>query len=140
MLRLLCAIMCFAATLASGWSIPDTEVNALCEFYTKTNGENWRTSTGWAGKASEVKVDPCTWYGVTCKNGRVNAISLSMNSLSGVIPESFGDMTEMISFDFGVNRLTGTFPKTLTRLTKLYAISIRENNLRGTLDFSKFRK
>lgn len=137
MLYNLIATAAFIATCV-GWSIPDTEVSALCDFYVSTGGPEWTASDGWAATVSAVQEDPCTWYGVTCKDGHVNALSLPRNNLNGVFVESFGDLTELISFDFGANKMHGQYPKSLTKLTKLYALSVRENEMSGPLDFSAF--
>lgn len=131
--------LCVAAMVVSacmGWSIPDEEVKALCFFYSRTGGPRWTIRDGWVSHFANVTEDPCTWYGVTCKDGHVNALSLPRNNLEGVIPESLGDLTELVSFDFGVNKLRGTFPFSMQRLRKLYAISVRENSLTGPLDFA----
>lgn len=135
---MLSLLLATTVTTTLGWSVPDTEVSALCDFYANTNGPEWSVSDGWAPTLSSVKEDPCTWYGVTCKAGHINALSLPRNNINGVFVESFGDLTELISFDFGVNKLHGSYPKSLSKLTKLYAISVRENELSGSLDFSSF--
>ena len=134
------AIALFAATMTACtcWSVPDSEVKALCDFYANAGGPEWSVSEGWAATPSAVKEDPCTWYGVTCKAGHINALSLPRNNIKGVFVESFGDLTELISFDFGVNKLRGAYPQSMKKMTKLYAISVRENELSGPLDFSAF--
>ena len=43
---------------------PQSQIDALTDLYTSTNGPSWTTQTNW------LEGDPCSnhWYGVTCNN------------------------------------------------------------------------
>jgi hypothetical protein len=63
---------------------------ALAELYIATDGANWVHTGGWL-----VNQNVCTWYGVGCYSGNVVSLSLQNNNLSGAIPESFGNITNL---------------------------------------------
>eukprot|EP01064_Diplonema_japonicum_P020314 TRINITY_DN2955_c0_g3_i2.p1 TRINITY_DN2955_c0_g3~~TRINITY_DN2955_c0_g3_i2.p1 ORF type:complete len:710 (+),score=161.77 TRINITY_DN2955_c0_g3_i2:54-2183(+) len=136
-----------------GTAIPPTQLTALKDLYTATNGQNWRHNTNWMnGK------DPCDgsapWYGVTCikvtertlqhlwtKVG-VTAIQLPSNNLAGPIPPTLGtalaDTLQML--DLSSNFLVGVLPQNLLRgLPYLHTLYIEPQTgddkyaLKGTL-------
>ena len=43
---------------------PQSQIDALTDFYTSTNGPSWFNNTNW------LEGDPCSnqWFGVTCNN------------------------------------------------------------------------
>jgi Leucine-rich repeat (LRR) protein len=56
----------------------------LDSIYILTNGDNWKNNTGWKDRYISGKCDPCNgWYGVSCKNGRVDSINFFDNKLDG---------------------------------------------------------
>jgi Leucine-rich repeat (LRR) protein len=66
--------------------------------------------------------------GVSCDGGQVSSISLSNNNLSGTIPESISDLTNLQILYLDTNRLT-SIPGNLTGLTSLSEVTIRNNYL-----------
>ncbi|GLJ05834.1 hypothetical protein SUGI_0026370 [Cryptomeria japonica] len=83
--------------------------------------------------------DPCfvvAWDGIQCMNisstVRVAEIDLSRRNLTGTIPPSLGQMTELVQISFDGNNLSGAFPN-LSSLTKLERLYLQNNNLSGTI-------
>jgi Leucine-rich repeat (LRR) protein len=50
---------------------------ALVEFYNAMNGDGWHNKTGWKTSSLEG------WHGVSFKNGRISALKMENNNLSG---------------------------------------------------------
>ena len=119
------------------------EKAALEEFYSSTDGPNWRTNENW------LTGDPCLnyWYGVMCnKFGQVISIHLFENSLTGVIPDSIVDLTYLTTFNIfndgreyeGVdnvykNTITTWNPK-IHELMLLQEINFMYLDMTGTID------
>ena len=66
------------------------ECQALVDFYTDTNGDNWVNTGGWL-----VNTNVCTWSGVSCYQNHVGTIHLESNNLSGALSSSFGNFTKL---------------------------------------------
>jgi Leucine-rich repeat (LRR) protein len=75
-----------------------SECDSLVDFFASTSGQDWTTATGW-----NTATDPCSWYGVTCNNGRLTGLSLSDNNLSGSIPRSFEAFTDLATVSLSGN-------------------------------------
>jgi hypothetical protein len=81
-------------------STPDSEINALKQFYEDTRGDSWVHKDGWLTgmlKTNNKKVifthtfigDPCAypnWYGVNCSSttSSVSELILTQNNLAGM--------------------------------------------------------
>ena len=69
--------------------IPDSEYQALVDFYKAAGESNWNNK--W--NTRENNLHEVAWYGVTVENGHVTGIDLSGTSnISGTIPSSFGNL------------------------------------------------
>ena len=85
---------------------------ALTNFFDLTDGEGWRESAGWPGGAALEE-----WHGVrTDSLGRVTALELSGNGLSGGLPGGVGDLARLTSFRIDGNPLAGRLPLSLAGL------------------------
>ena len=68
-----------------------TDRAALTDLYNSTDGANWTTNTNW-GSAEPLG----RWYRVTTDtDGRVTALRLRYNHLSGTLPASLGNLTSL---------------------------------------------
>ena len=88
----------------------------LVALYNATEGGSWTTRTNWlSGRPLDE------WHGVTTDSGgRVTALNLSSNSLTGALPAALGDLTNLeIAVALGSNPLTGPIPAALGDLTNL---------------------
>ena len=81
----------------------------LAAFYEATGGDHWTDNTNWL---SEVPLNE--WYGVTTDDkGRVTALDLSHNELTGPIPSSLGQLYNLQTLYLGGNDWTGCIPSVL---------------------------
>ena len=97
---------------------------ALFWLYENLGGAQWTRNVGWAAEGNPCTMnarwvgvgclDPCdTWRdGPDCTAGRVTAIYLSENRLSGGLGNwsSSGVLTNLSFFDLSFNNLSGTLP------------------------------
>ena len=86
-----------------------------------TNNMNWSTSTEAIPSASELEA----YQGVTLTNGRVTALELSSNNLTGRLPTVLGDLDSLKTLRLDGNNLTGPLPLHLASLTKLSTLEFQ---------------
>ena len=106
---------------------------ALEDFYLSTNGQQWTNNSGW------MKGDPCQngWYGIYCSSdGRVLELTLVYNLLSGSIPTSITDLTQLQVLMLYSNNIQGTIPAGLFALSSLQTLDLDNNQIGGTLPSS----
>lgn len=85
---------------------------ALKELFGETGGSGWVDTTGWL---ADTVLDE--WFGVdTDSLGRVSALDLGENGLTGMLPEVVGELSALGSLDVAGNGLTGELPRSLTDL------------------------
>ena len=106
-------------------SCPGEEREILSMFHDSTQGDMWEESGGWN---TENVLDD--WHGVeTDANGRVTALSLPGNRLSGEAPEAlrcFGGLEELRELDLSGNPdLQGELPRGLSELDSFGVLDIR---------------
>ncbi len=86
--------------------------SALKELFEETGGSGWADSSGWLG---DTVLDE--WFGVGIDSlGRVSALDLGENGLTGMLPETVGELSALSSLDIAGNALTGELPRALTDL------------------------
>lgn len=90
-------------------SIPVDECGALVAIYVATGGENWINKEGWLEAP-----DPCSWHGVSCSEGKVVALDLYSNNLTGTLPLEIGGFPDMKTLTINGNPLSGPIPLTIT--------------------------
>ena len=115
-------------TAADGGSVASDRA-ALVALYKATEGASWSTRTNWlSGRPLDE------WHGVTTNSvGRVTALDLSVNQLTGPIPAELGALTNLERLDLGGNQLTGRIPAELGDLTNLESLFLWENQLTGPI-------
>ncbi|HYK87445.1 MAG TPA: leucine-rich repeat domain-containing protein [Acidobacteriota bacterium] len=88
-------------------------------------------TVGWSGQAGTE----CGWYGVTCNSGQtsVTAINLSDNHLSGTIPSTLGNLSNLQELNLSGNQLSGPIPAALDNLTNLQHLDLSGNQLSGLI-------
>lgn len=118
------------------------ERQALIDFYTSTNGANWKNTV--ANNKPWLINDPTSlvssWYGVTVSNNRVTKLSLSKNNVTGTLPNSIGNLSNLTQLILSSNEIGGTLPTTLGQMTGLRGIHISNNNFSGTLPVVSLKK
>ena len=106
-----------------------TDRAALVALYNATGGANWTNSTNWLTNEALSE-----WYGVTTdENGRVTALDLYDNELSGSIPEELGDLTSLQRLSLHRNGLSGEIPAELGDLANLQELYLYDNQLTGEI-------
>lgn len=108
--------------------IPRTECDTLALLYNETNGPNWRRNTNWLATDT-----PCSWYGVSCTNGRVTGLDLDRNGLTGPLPAELANLTLLEQLLLTKNELTESIPSTLGTLGRLQELQLDDNNLAGAI-------
>lgn len=60
-------------------------------------------------------------------------ISLSLNNFTGGIPESIGQLVNVVKLDLSQNKLTGPIPKAIGKMASLQELYLFENELSGPI-------
>ncbi|KAF3561064.1 hypothetical protein DY000_02015549 [Brassica cretica] len=71
----------------------------------------------------------------TTDNGNMHRILVAC-SFSGQIPESIGDLEQLIYLSLNLNQFSGRIPASIGRLSDLYWFDIADNQIEGTLPVS----
>jgi gliding motility-associated-like protein/uncharacterized delta-60 repeat protein len=109
-----------------------SERAALIAFYNTTNGTSWTNKTNW------LSADESTWYGVTVTGCQVTDVSLYNNNLTGTLPATIGDLTNLINLDIRSNQVAGVIPTSLGTINTLQNIILDQNLLTGIIPNSIF--
>ncbi|MCV9932951.1 hypothetical protein OIU80_11730 [Flavobacterium sp. LS1R47] len=114
--------------------IPQSEKDALLAIYNSTNGANWKNNKGWDfNKPVTSWNGGIGWYGVTVVNGHVVKLSLSRNSLSGILPPEIGQLKYLTFLDLERSGVSGSIPKEIGQLENLHFVDARYNGLTGSI-------
>jgi hypothetical protein len=108
--------------------IPTAECKALIALYESTDGANWEKNTGW-----NVTNTPCSWNGVTCKNGHITSLSLRDNKLKGSISAKFFKLKKLKILKLSDNDLAGTSLKNFKKLKSLKTLWLNNCQLSGKI-------
>ena len=101
----------------------------LVAFYNATDGPNWVNDTNWLTDAPLGD-----WHGVrTDAAGRVTALNLEENGLSGSMPSDLGRLAQLVRLDLADNHLSGPIPADLGRLANLGTLWLARNELTGSI-------
>ena len=112
-----------------GTGSAETDREALVALYKATNYENWFESDNWLSDAPIGE-----WYGVvTNDDGRVTALVLNFNGLSGEIPAELGSLSNLRYLGLSTNNLSGEIPAELGSLSNLRYLGLSTNNLSGEI-------
>ena len=119
-----------AITIIDNDETPDNPDRAvLVALYEATNGDNWTNNTNWLSDRPLGE-----WYGVTTdRNGRVTRLGLYQNALSGSLPSSLGNLTDLQVLQLSSNELSGTLPSALGNLNNLREMWLQGNQFSGSL-------
>lgn len=107
-----------------------SDKEALTAFYNTTSGAGWTDNTNWLNDAVPLS----SWHGVqTDADGRVTALSLPGNNLTGSLPAELGSMTNLERLHLDNNQLSGTIPSELGNLSSVRTMYLQGNQLTGAL-------
>jgi len=111
----------------SAQAVNEKDSLALVDLYNDTNGPNWNANSNWLnGPVS-------TWKGISLVDGRVTAIRLPDNNLTGYIPGSLGNMKQLSLLLLFNNQLAGHIPSTFGNLKNLQQLNLGNNQLTGNI-------
>lgn len=111
--------------------VSQQEFDALVAFYNATNGSSWNDNSGWNTTTNNVS---SRWNGLSVSpDGKVIAMYLYENNLSGVIPPEIGQLNNIVDIDLHQNSIGGTLPAEIGQLSKLLYFQIFENNISGII-------
>ena len=109
--------------------LPPNDRAVLIELYNATDGPNWADNTNWLSDKPLGE-----WYGVVVDDaGRVTALMLEHNQLTGEIPPSLGRLSSLETLALSSNRLSGPIPPELSNLTELKVLVLWDNQLDGPI-------
>ena len=127
-----------------------TQTAALCDLFTSTNGLKWINNNNWG-----LNTSYCEWYGIYCDypdtnpwikidnsksktsiKNNIHRVLLSNNNLVGELPESLGQLIELVELDLSQNTLTGSLPQSIGQAWKLLKLQIQHNKLFSDLSQS----
>ncbi|CAE5963040.1 unnamed protein product [Arabidopsis arenosa] len=88
--------------------------------------------------------DPCVpkqfmWIGLSCSvidmstPPRIIALDLSSSGLTGIVPPSIQNLSQLQELDLSKNNLTGDVPEFLAKMKSLLVINLSGNNLSGSV-------
>ncbi|KAM5556741.1 putative inactive receptor-like protein kinase [Rosa sericea] len=136
------------------WSLND-EGLALLRFRERVVSDPFGALSNWNDEDGEI--DPCSWFGVECSDGKVvvlnlkdlclggtlspelrnlvhiKSIILRNNSFTGIIPRGIGELKELEVLDLGYNNFSGPLPVDLGSNFSLTILLLDNNRLLGIL-------
>ena len=108
---------------------PLSDRDILVALFDATNGNSWIHADGWLTHAALGD-----WHGVrTDPSGRVTALDLAENELSGSVPPELGSLDYLTTLRLGSNELSGPIPSELGALGNLEWLSLVYNDLTGPI-------
>ena len=108
---------------------PASDRDALVQLYHATDGPNWKHRTNWLSGTPLGE-----WHGVqTNRDGRVTALWLNENQLSGEIPSALGSLPQIRRLSLSDNQLSGEIPPELGNLPNLRNLNLWKNRLSGAI-------
>ncbi|CAA3033659.1 probable LRR receptor-like serine threonine-kinase At3g47570 [Olea europaea subsp. europaea] len=89
-------------------------------------------------KLKSIRVGLNSFHGILPKSlgnlsSSVESFEASFCGIKGIIPNEFGNMSNLFDLDIGGNKLTGTIPKILGQLRKLQKLRLDANKLQGSV-------
>ncbi|WP_175560431.1 leucine-rich repeat domain-containing protein [Thermophagus xiamenensis] len=105
----------------------ETDSLALVALYNQNGGENWTNKENWLTGPLD------TWENVTIEDGRVIALELSKNNLTGEWCNELTNLSELRILDLSFNDISGSLSSDIEKLTNLDTLNLYSNNFSGNL-------
>ena len=121
------------------YQIPASEYSALVDLYNSTGGAFWADHGGWldpnangwdGAEVSGVQFDA---DGNIIATGNVTGLYLGNNQLTGILPNSLGNLSQLDFITLAGNKITGVIPDSLGNLTQLTELHLDDNLLTGNI-------
>jgi Leucine-rich repeat (LRR) protein len=131
---LLALLVSWTFSLKSNAQVLEADSLALVDFYNAAGGSSWTNQGNWLTDSVS------TWSGVTVTNGRVTGLEIVSNNMSGTIPASIGQLTELTKLRLigdenpvKVVDIHGSIPAELWNCTKITVLQLKFTNLTGNI-------
>ncbi|KAJ4960977.1 hypothetical protein NE237_020887 [Protea cynaroides] len=85
--------------------------------------DNWNSSDS----------DPCSWNGISCREGKVFSISIPKKKLTGFLPSSLGSLTALRHVNLRDNKFYGMLPVGLFNAQGLQSLVLLGNTISGSI-------
>jgi hypothetical protein len=133
----LCSVSGITSSYLHG--IPQSQYNALEDFYYATSGPSWkwdiaRIQLNFTVWNFSVRANPCSdnWQGVYCdcylqNRCKIVKIALPGYNLNGSIPNSFNALIDLIQLTLENNFIVDPFPDSFQRLQNLSVLEMKHN-------------
>ncbi|CAN6710028.1 unnamed protein product [Malus baccata var. baccata] len=112
------------------WGL-NSEGLALLRFRERVESDPFGALANWNDEDGEV--DPCSWFGVECSDGKVVALNLKDLCLGGTLSPELGKLVHIKSIILRNNSFTGIIPGGIGRLKELEVLDLGYNNFSGPL-------
>ena len=124
-------ILCLTITVKSNAQANIGDSLAMVDLYKSTHGKQWFSDKNW------LTANPLdTWFGLTVMNGRVVAVTLNFNNLTGSLPSSTGNCTQLRNLALRTNHLKDTIPASIGNCRQLTELDLQYNYLSGKIPSS----
>ncbi|WOL17580.1 receptor protein kinase-like protein ZAR1 [Canna indica] len=107
----------------------NSEGAALLTFKAAIRGD----PNGSMGDWNTSHQDPCSWNGISCREGSVVALSLPKKKLVGFLPSAIGSLQSLRHVNLRNNRLFGRLPPGLFAARGLQSLVLYGNYLSGSI-------
>ncbi|OAE28149.1 hypothetical protein AXG93_638s1380 [Marchantia polymorpha subsp. ruderalis] len=89
---------------------------------------------GYLSDWNEADAVPCQWSGITCRSDdAVTGINLNSLGLSGVVPESLGQIKTLVNVSLSNNSFFGPIPSSIFNISSLVHLDLHSNDLDGSI-------
>ncbi|XP_038715824.1 MDIS1-interacting receptor like kinase 2-like [Tripterygium wilfordii] len=111
------------------------EANALLKWKVSLPSQTQSKLASWSLLPNNATVSqPCTWLGISCANGSVNMVNLSISGIEGTLDQfSFTSFPNLVYVDLSINGLNGSIPPQISQLTKLIYLDLSINQFSGNI-------
>lgn len=120
-----------------GLAVPNptnvTDSLALVDIYQQMNGHLWSWKWDFSKPVTEWRGVSCTPAYTPGTEHRVISIGLSNNNVSGTIPTSIGNLSELQFLSLWRNQVQGTIPPSIGLLSNLEGLDLADNLLTGSI-------
>ena len=117
-------------------TIDQAEIDALWDLYNSTDGPNWTSQNDGNPNNDWSMTNPIeNWFGLMldCNNHTIKSINLQDNNLSGNLPNTIGQLPNLLALKLSLNNLSGQIPSTIGQLTKLTSLGLSKNQFTGQI-------
>ncbi|KAK4778370.1 hypothetical protein SAY87_018557 [Trapa incisa] len=78
-------------------------------------------------------IDPCSWYGIECSDGKVISLNLNHLCLEGTLAPEIGNLPHIKSIILRNNTFSGAIPEEIAELKELRMLDLGYNSFSGPL-------